>query len=266
MKPHLHHVQQHRLTLPGLEAMTLQTERHFSRHSHDQFGLGIFTHGAQRSWSHIGQVDAAAGNMIMVNPGEIHDGVPLRGPRSWQMVYIEPQIVTAEFEDGIRAEDILLRPVVDDPHLRQLMLRLFREITAPGADETAIEEALLLCLLRATHYHRVIPPVAQRFSPAIAWAKAYLDDAPGEKISLANLAALCGISRFQLIRSFARETGMTPHAYLVQSRVRLARRLLRSGHPPAEAALMAGFADQSHLTRAFQKQFAITPGSVQAMR
>lgn len=31
------------------------------------------------------------------------------------------------------------------------------------------------------------------------------------------LAALCGMSRFQLIRGFARETGITPHAYLVQS-------------------------------------------------
>ncbi|HHG8771541.1 TPA: AraC family ligand binding domain-containing protein [Raoultella planticola] len=165
MKPHIHYVQQHRLTLPGLEAMTLQTERPFSRHSHDQFGLGIFTHGAQRSWSHIGQVDAAAGNMIMVNPGEIHDGAPLLGPRSWQMVYIEPQIVTAEFEDGIRAEEILLRPVVEDPHLRQLMLRLFREITALSADETAIEEAPLLCLLRAPHCHHVTRPVENAFLP-----------------------------------------------------------------------------------------------------
>jgi len=42
--------------------------------------------------------------------------------------------------------------------------------------------------------------------------------------------------------------------------VRLARRHLRQGHALAEAAQLAGFADQSHLTRAFLRQFGITPG------
>lgn len=69
LKTRLHHVQQHRLTMPGLEAMSLVTEQSFPRHSHDQFGIGIFTQGAQRSWSHLGKIEAAAGNIIMVNPG-----------------------------------------------------------------------------------------------------------------------------------------------------------------------------------------------------
>jgi len=77
---------------------------------------------------------------------------------------------------------------------------------------------------------------------------------------LAELAALSGVSRFQLLRGFVREIGITPHAYLVQLRVRHARRLLTHAHTPAQAALLAGFADQSHLTRAFVRQFGITPG------
>jgi len=79
-------------------------------------------------------------------------------------------------------------------------------------------------------------------------------------VSLDELAALSGISRFQLLRGFARETGITPHAYLVQRRVRLARQLLADGQTPAQAAIQAGFADQSHMTRAFVRQLGITPG------
>ena len=266
MAPRIHHVQQHHLPLPGLEAMSLLTEQHFSRHAHEQFGLGIFIRGAQRSWSHLGQVDASAGQIIMVNPGEMHDGVPLNGPRSWQMLYLDPQLVVDEFQGAVKSEDILLRPVVDDPPLRLLMQRLFAEITARTGDETALEEGLLLCLLRATGCHRLVRTAPARYSPTIALAKEYLDDAPEEKTSLDMLAALCGMSRFQLIRGFARETGITPHAYLVQARVRLARRLLSAGHSPADAAQMAGFADQSHLTRAFQKQFGTTPGSYHSVR
>lgn len=43
----------------------------------DQFGIGIVTQGVQRSRSGRGYVQAEAGDVIMVNPGEIHDGTPL---------------------------------------------------------------------------------------------------------------------------------------------------------------------------------------------
>lgn len=79
-------------------------------------------------------------------------------------------------------------------------------------------------------------------------------------MTLTGLASLCDISRFQLIRRFSREVGMTPHAYLLQSRVRLAKKLLAQGKRTVDVALMAGFSDQSHLTHAFQKQTGITPG------
>jgi AraC-like DNA-binding protein len=44
----------------------------------------------------------------------------------------------------------------------------------------------------------------------------------------------------------------------------MARRLLAVGEPPANAAQLSGFADQSHLTRAFVRQFGITPGRYKA--
>ncbi|WP_328592344.1 helix-turn-helix domain-containing protein [Yersinia alsatica] len=40
----------------------------------------------------------------------------------------------------------------------------------------------------------------------------------------------------------------------------MARKLLSGGKTIIDTALMTGFADQSHLTRAFQKQFGVTPG------
>ncbi len=47
-------------------------------------------------------VDASAGQIIMVNPGEMHDGVPLNGPRSWQMLYLDPQLVADEFQGEVK--------------------------------------------------------------------------------------------------------------------------------------------------------------------
>jgi AraC-like DNA-binding protein len=78
------------------------------------------------------------------------------------------------------------------------------------------------------------------------------------------LAALAGVSRFQLLRAFRRETGITPHAYLIQRRVSAARRLLAAGEIPAQAAAAAGFSDQSHMTRAFVRYLGVTPARYRA--
>ena len=102
--------------------------------------------------------------------------------------------------------------------------------------------------------------------PAVAEAKARIDADPASPVTLSELAALCGISRFQLVRAFAREFGATPHAYLVQRRVLLARQLLLTGETPAIAAQDSGFADQSHMTRAFVRHFGITPARYMAAR
>ena len=68
-------------------------------------------------------------------------------------------------------------------------------------------------------------------------------------------------SRFQYIRRFHERMGVTPHQYLIQNRLREAKRLLAEGVPLADAALMAGFADQSHCNRLFNRRIGITPGA-----
>jgi AraC-like DNA-binding protein len=78
-------------------------------------------------------------------------------------------------------------------------------------------------------------------------------------VTLVELAREAGMSRYQLIRGFKRELGLPPHAYLLQRRLALARRLVRAGRELAEAAMAAGFFDQSHLSRCFVRQFGVPP-------
>jgi len=63
---------------------------------------------------------------------------------------------------------------------------------------------------------------------------------------------------------FRRGLGMPPHGYLTQIRLRHARAVLASGVAPAEAAVDAGFCDQSHLTRHFKRSYGITPAQYAA--
>jgi AraC-like DNA-binding protein len=88
-----------------------------------------------------------------------------------------------------------------------------------------------------------------------------IDDAPTAAFTLADLARACGLSRFQVLRRFVSATGFTPHAYLVQRRLDVARRLIASNTPLAQAAADAGFADQSHMTRVFTSRYGVSPGA-----
>ena len=87
-------------------------------------------------------------------------------------------------------------------------------------------------------------------------------DPSSAQLTLARLAAEVQLSRYQLLRAFARRLGLTPHAYILQQRLALARRLIRAGRGLAETATRAGFFDQSHLTHRFTVQFGVTPRSI----
>ncbi|MET6555348.1 helix-turn-helix transcriptional regulator [Citrobacter farmeri] len=260
MKKEVHQVKQHRCVIPDIEILSLYSERTFPRHSHDQFGIGVFIQGSHRSWSNIGNVNAVTGDIIMVNPGEIHDGIPASGPRGWHMLYINPDAFIKEWNTDLPTDDLTLKPVANDPALGLMIRQLFSQSAAGDPDTMAIEETIMRCLMQAGQNHTLSATPRILHSPTVRLVKEFIDDAPEGNITLTGLATLCDITRFQLIRRFSREVGITPHAYLLQSRVRLAKKLLSQGKRTVDVAMMAGFSDQSHLTRAFQKQTGITPG------
>ncbi len=266
----------HRTALPGVEATFADTAQSFARHSHDRFGVGVVVRGAQRSASGCGPVEARAGDAITVNPGEVHDGRPFdeRG-RTWRMLYVDPPLIGDVAQDlGALSPEALeiVRPVLRDVKFARLFDRAFvAAVQGPLAvDAIAREEALYAFLAHVVARHTTVqlrqsaPLVRRGTNLAIARARTRIDDDPAAAVTLESLAADAGLSRFQLLREFTRETGLPPHAYLVQRRVSLARRLIAAGGALADAALGAGFADQSHMTRAFVRFFGVTPAGYAA--
>ncbi|MFP3271197.1 MAG: AraC family transcriptional regulator [Paraburkholderia sp.] len=264
-----------RCAIAGVEATVAETAHAFPRHSHDRFGVGVIVRGGHRSASGRGLVEARMNDAIMVNPGEVHDGSPLdeRG-RAWRMLYFEPALL-----DGVALELAaqcpgvaphrveLTQPVAHDPVLKALFERLFLiSVTLPGpGDAMARLWALLQMLGHLGRHHTTLAYVPSR-APAgpITRAKARIDDDPAAQLTLAELAAEAGMSRFQLLRSFAQQLGLPPHAYRMQRRVVLARQWIARGATLADAAAAAGFADQSHMTRAFVRLLGVTPANYAA--
>lgn len=255
-----------RTGMDGIEAVTADSRHSFARHTHDTYGIGIVERGAQVSASGRGMVEAEAGNTITVNPGEVHDGAPIGdAPRAWRMLYLQPAIVASAAHDIFegRPREEFHAPVLEDGRIAGLVsatlaILLDRHAAPLGRDERLF--LLLAAVLReqAPHESPAVSPIGR--------IRDRLDDDPACAVTLEDLAAESGLGRFKLVRDFARITGLTPHAYLLQRRTELARRLIATGKPLAEAAVEAGFADQSHMTRNFTRRYGYTPGAYLSAR
>lgn len=249
--------------MAGVEAVAADTRHTFGRHTHEQYGIGMIERGAQKSLSCRGVVEAGAGDVIMVNPGEVHDGTPLcAAGRAWRMLYFDPAVVAgiaADLPASAGAAEFIA-PVIRDATLARRVRHLFAQMTAPAASQDALlREQLLLSVLADALQ---TAPRAARIPDGIQRARARIDDDPAAPISLQELAREAGLSRFQVLRGFAKATGLTPHAYLMQRRIAMARRLIARGLPLAETAAACGFADQSHMTRLFVREYGVSPRMV----
>jgi AraC-like DNA-binding protein len=90
----------------------------------------------------------------------------------------------------------------------------------------------------------------------------YVDANLGSSLDIDKLSSLVRMSSSHFIRSFQKAVGVTPHRYVVQSRVAKARELLATTDLPLiEIALATGFSDQSHFTRRFQESTGVPPGA-----
>ena len=262
-----HRVELLRCRSPGIEAVAADTTLAFGRHTHEQFGIGLMERGAQKSASGRGGVEASAGDLITVNPGEVHDGAPIgHGGRAWRMLYLDPAVLAHATGDIAQEAPVpaaeFTRPALHDPVLASAFRRLFQTLTVADGhlDGLATDEALLRVLARLLQRRPAGAARQGPTPPGIARARARMDDEPAAPASLASLAGEAGLSRYQFLRAFARATGLTPHAYLMQRRIHQARRLIASGTPLAEAATGSGFCDQSHMNRLFMRSFGMAPG------
>lgn len=257
----------HRTGLKDLLAVTGESGHSFARHTHDDYGIGLVVAGGQISASGRGQVEAGPGDIITVNPGEVHDGTPVGDKgRRWHMLYLSPdllQTLSSGFDRAQSSQPEFHNPVIRDKQTARRFAFAWQAILPeidPDVSALGREEALL-SLFGGLVSQRPLTR-ARSQGQAMTRVKAMLDDDILHSPSLGHLAHEAGLSRYQTLRAFANSTGFTPHAYLIAQRTRHARQLILAGTSLADAAAASGFADQSHMTREFRKRYGFTPAAL----
>lgn len=107
------------------------------------------------------------------------------------------------------------------------------------------------------HFYKTPAPEPLPVQDVIADIQRHLRGVRDKKLNLDELARRFALDKYQLIRHFKRQVGLTPHGYLPWLRIEQAQRLLAQGMAPV--ALKTGFYDQSHFARYFRAQTGLTP-------
>ena len=252
--------------ISGVYSTHIDSEQQFDRHWHDTFGFGFLERGAQGWCSGRGYVRGYPGDVITTNPGEVHDGRPLGArTRRWRILYMDADTMAALIaRNGTDAR--IANPVITDAPLqralRQLFVRLERwSAQRDDAAALAFEESLVACCVRLMSRHGSAPFTSAVTAGTIDVVRERLADDTCPAPALSELAALTGLSRYQVLRRFERAYGLPPHQWLMRRRAERARVLIQGGCGLSAAAARCGFTDQSHMTRVFVRQFGFTPGA-----
>lgn len=91
-------------------------------------------------------------------------------------------------------------------------------------------------------------------------AQQFIDDNFYKPITVDDIADYAGLSRYHFSRIFKKETGYSPHQYLINIRLRHARELLSTDSASLDTiAATCGFSSTSHFISVFKKEAGVTP-------
>jgi AraC-like DNA-binding protein len=231
------------------------------------------------------------GDVIVIPPGEVHTGGLARETEvlSYLAVHVPADVVgacadaqglrggrTPDFSSAIIRDHALsaelrhLDLVMRAPHATSGVAASFEPAPFGQVDRAAFDDALSAAIGLLVRRHSDGAPSTDARAPArepdfVRLAREIIEDcyADNAQTSLDALARRAGVTPFHLVRVFTLSVGLSPHRYVVQTRIRRARHFLARGIPSSFVAAMTGFVDQSHLTAQFKRYVGTTPASYQ---
>ncbi len=182
---------------------------------------------------------------------------------------VRPALVhrTAQ-EMGLPGTELIGGVEIDDPRLRHLGLALREEARTGGANGSLFAECLTTAL--AAHLVTQYGAAADTAAPEERTGRLleaqlrriteYVQDNLSGTLSLAEIAAVAGVSPYHFARQYKQATGETVHQFVLRSRVDAAARLLRRNTlSVGQIAAEVGFAQQSHLAAHFKRVMGLSP-------
>ncbi len=234
----------------------------FPNHFHGYYVIGYINKGRRYVQLKDREFIIGPGDMIIFNPKDVHTCEQVDGTAmDYHSINIQPDVMQ-KIVNEITGREYLpyfSQSVLLNSDLVSSLRELHCMITLEAADFK--KEELFLFLIEQLLFEcdrepaPAVPEQAAQFDSVCK----YLEDNFSKTITLSELCAMAGLSKYHFLRSFTRQKGISPYSYLEAVRIGNAKVYLEKGMPPMEVAYRTGFSDQSHFTNFFKKLIGLTP-------
>lgn len=222
----------------------------FPLHTHAEYAISANLSGVEKLSLHRKNLTVLAGDITIYNPETLQSSLFGKQPVEFYSIHL-PVDVFADLAD--RPVPILHEGVLRDPLLFTAICQFAR-----SPDDAQIRQQNLLWLTSRLLQHS---GVAEQIpaSASVGRALEYMRDTLTVKLTLDELAAACGLSKYHFVRQFRQQIGVAPLQFHMQLRLLAARNLLRYHTSTLDVAHRLGFYDQSHFINSFRRTMGITP-------
>lgn len=255
--------------------LTDQETREIEYHYHDFDKITIFINGQVNYMIEGKSYDLNPYDIVLVRHNDIHKlTVDTSSPYDRIIVYISPNFMGAYKTDSYdlsycfhKAEEehsnVLRIPSLKKSSLFCSITRLERSFSDNGYAAELYRQVLFLEFMihlnRAARKNRLEFIDTAGGNTKILDILQYINENLSEELSIDTLAEHFYISKYYMMRLFKQETGYTLGHYISQKRLLLAKELILSGVPGAQACFDCGFKDYSTFSRAYKKFFDESP-------
>ncbi len=259
----------HFFNLPGLQGFQavhgINVANEFPRHVHNRFCIGIVLKGARVIYCGGISTKIPEDSLFVINPGESHTCKSGHEGHSYFTVCIEAESMKTSASQITGKESAI-------PYFKNVLLcdkELVSEIrrfislvvnTCSSLERESVLSSFLSTLIMRYGNEPPAPRQTSSHEGAIERACEFIRMYYSQDLLLKQLSREACLSPFYFQRLFLENTGISPHEYVIQFRIKKAQELLAKGHSIAGVALDTGFVDQSHFTRSFKRVTGITPG------
>jgi hypothetical protein len=200
--------------IPGLVLSTARfADFGFDRHFHLDFHVGLVTDGIQRQRVNGKTVLHGPGTIVLMPPGEIHDGITADGSQSTLKTFrLSQELLASVAEEisGLHREPEFAGALLEDPLLAGHLLRLHNEMRWCNAANSLAMQTEWLSLLESllSQSRAVVAETVHGSLSRIQWERVrdYCFSHLSDRISLDELAGLCSLGKFQFLKQFKHDT------------------------------------------------------------
>ena len=212
---------------------------------------------------------------IIITPANVAHKSCWRGESEFIMLGLAPEVFDRAVEESTRtatriskrSQQVQLIPhlAISDPLILQMGLALKKALENNAYSRLYIDTMANALLVHLIQQYSTTKPVLPEYKGGLSrynlqlvidYIRAHID----RDLGLQELANIVGMSPRYFSKLFKQSAGLTPHKYVIRTRVDRAKELLLEGKLSiADIAQTVGFAHQSHLNLHFKRLVGVTP-------